>query len=225
MIEYFSQPRRDVSGTALQYTLLTMNGKNVLLIFVKNPEPGKVKTRLAGTIGDKNAYKIYLKLLEHTMREASQTGVDKQVWYSSFTDEDDFFDNIQFSKYKQEGANLGKRMKHAFKQAFESGYKQVVIIGSDCPGITKEIIEDAFAKLRTHDLIIGPSKDGGYYLLGMRKLYSGLFSDVSWSTHLVLEQTLNKAKALELAIFELPVLNDIDTEEDLKKSRFDWLKT
>jgi rSAM/selenodomain-associated transferase 1 len=194
---------------------------NLLLIFIKNPEPGKVKTRLAATIGNNKAYQIYLKLLKHTIRAAQDVDADKQVWYSALIDSDDFISEPEFEKKLQRGKNLGARMLHAFKNGFNEDYDNIVIIGSDCPDVNPVLLEQAFIELRKHDLVIGPSADGGYYLLGMNTLREELFSDIDWSTERVLEQTLEKAKSLSLSVTRLPELNDIDTIEDLVKAGWD----
>jgi rSAM/selenodomain-associated transferase 1 len=194
---------------------------NLLLIFIKNPEPGKVKTRLAATVGPQKAYQIYLKLLSLTIDAASQADADRQVWYSSYIDSEDFISESTFVKKAQSGEDLGARMLYAFESGFNEGYKNIVIIGSDCPGVNPALLEQAFSELREHDLVIGPSADGGYYLLGMKNLYKTLFGEIDWSTERVLEQTLEKANSLSLSVTCLPELNDIDTVEDLEKAGWD----
>jgi len=194
--------------------------KNLLLIFIKNPKPGKVKTRLAETVGKDKAYQIYLDLLNYTISEAMKVDSARQVWYSSYIDRDDKIDEDSFQKSVQSGKDLGEKMMNAFAQGFKDGYGKIVIIGSDCPEIAASIIEDAFEKLDEFDVVLGPSEDGGYYLLGMRQLIPELFSNIDWSTERVLQQTMVAIQQKKLTWHQLPVLNDIDTEEDLKKSRF-----
>jgi len=194
--------------------------ENLLLIFIKNPEPGKVKTRLAATVGPEKAYQIYLKLLSLTIDTAMEVDADRQVWYSSYIDSEDSISETDFKKRKQVGKNLGARMLHAFKSGFKEGYDNIVIIGSDCPDVNPVLFEQAFNELSEYDLVIGPSADGGYYLLGMNKLQPELFRDIDWSTERVLKQTLEKAKSISLSVASLPELNDIDTIEDLEKA--DW---
>jgi rSAM/selenodomain-associated transferase 1 len=192
--------------------------KKVLLIFIKNPELGKVKTRLAKSVGNSEALQIYKKLLVRTLSVAKKTDVLKQVWYSSFVDYEDEISMNTFEKYLQTGSDLGERMSSAFQQAFKNGADRVVIIGSDCPDLNEKILENAFEQLENKDLVIGPSEDGGYYLLGMDQFYETLFRDVEWSTESVLESTIQKAVQMGLKIAKLPMLNDIDTIEDLKRS-------
>jgi len=193
--------------------------KKVLLIFIKNPELGKVKTRLAKSIGDSEALHVYKKLLNSTVSVAEKTDAHRQIWYSSYIDNEDGIKPELFGKYLQMGSDLGERMKGAFRQAFDDGADRVVIIGSDCPDLSEAIVENAFERLDKNDLVIGPSEDGGYYLLGMNQYYESLFRDIEWSTESVLESTIQKAKMNNLNIFQLPVLNDIDNIEDLKRSR------
>lgn len=193
-----------------------MSNPRILIIFVKNQVKGKVKTRLAETVGNEQALRIYKKLTDYTYSVADAVDADRQVWYSDFIAKYDVWDESEsvFAKKLQKGSGLGERMKGSFHQAFNEGYKRVVIIGSDCAGITEKIVSRAFNRLADHDLVIGPSKDGGYYLLGMNKLYRQLFDDIPWSTAGVFPQTLKTAKELNLAIHFLPELNDVDTEED-----------
>lgn len=192
-----------------------MNHDNLLMIFAKNPEIGKVKTRLARTIGDEKALMIYLKLLEHTHAIADKVFSDKAVFYSSRVQEFDILDYYKFPKFLQKGDSLGERMDRAFGQAFSQHYDKVVIIGSDCYELSAEIIEDAFTALDSHNVVLGPAHDGGYYLLGMDRHYSHLFKDKKWSTPDVLLDTILDLKKLKLSYQLLPTLTDVDEEKDL----------
>jgi rSAM/selenodomain-associated transferase 1 len=193
--------------------------RQLLLIFIKNPEEGKVKTRLAQSIGDEKALKVYKELLRITKSVTDRLNCDHQVWYSKFIIEDDLWNDVSYEKRLQKGNNLGQRMKNAFSRAFEEDYKKVIIIGSDCPDITKEIIQQAWGELDKNELVIGPSKDGGYYLLGMTSFQPKLFNNKSWSTSSVLNETLKQADGLGLSYRLLPELNDIDTKEDLDAAK------
>ncbi len=192
--------------------------EKVLMIFVKNPEKGRVKTRLAESVGNAKALEIYRHLLKVTKSIAGGFPYDRQVWYSNFIEDDDIWEQEKFYKRLQSGEDLGDRMKTAFQRAFAEGYDRVVIIGSDCAALTEAIIGKAFKMLEETELVIGPSKDGGYYLLGMSNFYPGLFDDKAWSTSEVLKQTLDQAKSMDLSFELLPELNDIDTIEDLEAS-------
>jgi uncharacterized protein len=188
---------------------------NALIIFIKNPVAGKVKTRLAATIGDADALKIYLELIAFTLKEATKT---KAVTYLYFSDEID--NSIDAScqalqKDIQKGDGLGERLKNAFAEVIAGNYKNVVVIGTDCPGISAEIIESSFNNLSDNEVVIGPAADGGYYLLGMRNFHPALFDDINWGTASVLEATINHCKKNKLSYKLLMELNDIDEEKDL----------
>lgn len=189
--------------------------ENLLMIFIKNPILGKVKTRLANTMGGEKALKVYLKLLEHTHKIANQVQVDKVVFYSDYIDENDIWKKSQFQKLLQKGDNLGDKMSNAFVETFSMGYKRVVIIGSDCFEINEDIISDAFKILEETEIVLGPAKDGGYYLLGMKKHYTQIFENKTWSTESVLKDTLLDISNLKLTFKLLPTLSDIDEEKDL----------
>ncbi len=189
--------------------------KNALIIFIKTPVAGKVKTRLAATIGDADALKIYLELIAFTLKEATDT---KAVTYLYFSDEIDNSIDVNCQALKkniQKGDGLGERLKNAFADVFAGNYKSVVVIGTDCPGITTEIIESSYSNLSVNEVVIGPAADGGYYLLGMKNFHPALFDDINWSTDSVLEATINRCKKNKLSYKLLMELNDIDEEKDL----------
>lgn len=186
--------------------------KNLILVFVRNPELGKVKTRLAKTLGDNAALKAYIILLEHTESVLQAISCDKVVYYSEKIQQNDLWSKAFYQKKLQKGPDLGTRMKHAFEMAFKDSYKKVVIVGSDLYDLNPTHIEDAFEALEKHDLVIGPSLDGGYYLLGMKKLHSAVFENKLWGADTVLEATLNDLKQQNVKLLE--TLNDIDTFED-----------
>ncbi|HEX6983348.1 MAG TPA: TIGR04282 family arsenosugar biosynthesis glycosyltransferase [Balneolaceae bacterium] len=193
--------------------------QQLLIVFIKNPIKGRVKTRLAESIGDERALQVYRELLEVTKSVSDQLNCHRQVWYSHFIDDDDLWTDDGYEKRLQEGGDLGERMKNSFRKAFDEGASKVVIIGSDCPGLTSEVIKQAYDALDNDDLVIGPSKDGGYYLLGMNTFHPELFDDKPWSSSQVLNQTIKQAKKQELSFKLLTELNDIDTKEDLDKFR------
>jgi rSAM/selenodomain-associated transferase 1 len=190
--------------------------KQALLIFARNPEAGKVKTRLAATLGNEMALAIYKKLLKRTIAVTQNLPVDKIVYFSNGIEGDDFWDSKHYYKQVQQGNDLGKKMKNAFASTFDNGYDRLVIIGTDCPGLEPAIIMGAFVHLNVYDVVIGPAEDGGYYLLGMKRLYPQLFENISWSTSTVFNDTLKKCDCLGLKYHLLPVLNDVDEEADLK---------
>jgi uncharacterized protein len=187
--------------------------KNALIIFVRNPVLGKVKTRLAATIGNEKALQVYIHLLQHTKSITQNLLATKFVFYADEINTNDIWND--YEKKLQSGNDLGKRMENAFTQLFSEGYKSVCIIGSDCYELTTEIIEEAFEKLNSIDVVIGAAKDGGYYLLGMNNSTKKLFSNVEWSTAKVFSQTMQLINEQKLSRFTLPLLNDVDEEKDI----------
>ena len=190
--------------------------KNVLIIFTRNPELGKVKTRLAKTIGDQAALNIYKYLLNHTELTVKDLVCDKAIYYSENVNDHDVWDNSTYQKFAQNGNDLGERMLNAFKVAFDDNYEKVIIIGSDLIDLQAKHFLEAFQKLDTHDFVIGPAHDGGYYLLGMRKLHKHLFREKKWGTSSVLRDTLHDLQNLN--VFLLEELNDIDIYDDIKNN-------
>ena len=188
--------------------------KDLLLIFTRNPELGKVKTRLAASIGDQAALDIYKFLLSHTAKITAPLHVDKQVHYSVKVREGDLWDASVYDKKQQEGADLGQRMAFAFQQGFEAGYQRIIIIGSDMYDLSTLDLQQAFDQLKDRDYVIGPAEDGGYYLLGLKAVYPAIFQKKEWGTSTVLQDTLDDLK--ELDGFLLPQRNDVDLYEDIK---------
>lgn len=188
--------------------------KNLILIFTRNPELGKVKTRLAKTVGKESALKIYQYLLNHTEQTIKNSEADKAVYYSVKVRNNDIWDNSIYQKYLQQGDDLGVRMLNAFENAFQKNYKKVIIVGSDLFDLQAKHIEEAFHKLEKNDLVIGPAKDGGYYLLGMKTLHSQVFKNKNWGTDTVRKNTLQDLQ--NESVFLLEELNDIDTYDDMK---------
>ena len=188
--------------------------KNLLLVFTRNPELGKVKTRLAKTVGNATALKIYIFLLKRTRDIAVKVAADKAVYYSVKIRENDIWDASIFQKHQQVGEDLGIRMLHAFKNGFKAGYEKVIIIGSDLYDLTSETIENAIIALENNEVVIGPAEDGGYYLLGMNSLEEKIFKNKDWGTETVRKDTLEDLK--DKKVFLLGELNDVDVFKDIE---------
>lgn len=188
--------------------------KPLLIIFYRNPKTGKVKTRLAAAVGNERALDVYHKLTLHTKEVTEGLACDKIVFYTDSIDLMDAWSNATYLKALQEGENLGERMKNAFAAGFETGYNSICIVGTDCYELTEGIIEQAFQELESADAVIGPARDGGYYLLGMKKPLN-LFENKQWSTETVLQHTIRDFEAMGLRYVKLQELNDVDTEDDL----------
>ncbi len=191
-----------------------MNSKNLLIIFTKNPKLGKCKTRLAKSIGDTAALEVYKKLLQHTAKVTQDLSADKVVFYNIEPIDQDDFSSTYFSKKTQRGNDLGEKMSNAFQEGFQNNYEKVVIIGSDLYDLQTGDIDEAFLQLTHNDYVIGPAKDGGYYLLGMKKFTPEVFQEINWSTATVLKETLHILKNKKVAL--LTQKNDIDTIDDIK---------
>lgn len=191
---------------------------NALILFFKYPERGKVKTRLAAALGDDITYNLYICFLTDILKIVGN--VDAEIILSSstqFNSESELFQNTNFLSIPQNGVDLGRKMYNAFDETFRMGIEKCLLIGSDIPEITEYIISEAFLKLEEYPLTLGPSSDGGYYLIGLKpdSLYESIFEDVPWSTPGVLGTTIDKANLNNLPVHLLPELNDIDEIDDL----------
>ena len=191
---------------------------NALIIFTRNPQLGKVKTRLAKTIGNEKALEVYNDLLFHTMTETQNLDCDKFVFYDENIETNDLWSGILYEKRIQFGADLGAKMQNAFQTLFDLGYQNCIIIGSDLFDLEANHISEAFNKLESNDVIIGPAEDGGYYLLGLKKVIPSIFKNKDWGTSTVLTDTLKDLENYKIEFLE--TLNDIDTFEDLEKSSY-----
>jgi len=188
---------------------------SLIMVFVRNPELGRVKTRLAKTIGDQAALEIYEILSKHTAEIISEIDSDKLIFYSEKIQDNDIWTVINCKKQIQTKGDLGEKMLDAFQYGFSLGYKKIIIIGSDLYSLRPKHIESAFEQLENYDVVIGPALDGGYYLLGLNSVIPEIFKQKQWSTSSILKDTLSDLKKFNVNLLE--PLNDIDTYEDLKK--------
>ncbi|KJR41474.1 hypothetical protein MCHI_002624 [Candidatus Magnetoovum chiemensis] len=193
--------------------------ENAIIVFAKAPtDPINVKSRLKPALSDKKRLRLYTYLLDKTLQTAKNTTVaDTFIAYTP-AKERAFLAHYSVPLFAQEGEDLGERMANAFKHVLDLGYVKAVIIGVDIPDLSSEILTDAFVlKLKSSDLVLGPSADGGYYLIGLKKLYQCLFEDIEWSSPSVFNSTIKKALSLNLKISQTKQLYDIDRPEDLRK--------
>jgi rSAM/selenodomain-associated transferase 1 len=190
-----------------------------LIVFLKHPEPGAVKTRLVPTLGAEVAAAVYRALAEEVLRAT----VPRRGEYETLV----FFDPPGAGEairawlpglrlFAQSAGDLGSRMTAAFARAFERGARRVAIIGTDTPTVTRETVAGALAALDEAELVVGPAEDGGYYLLALGEPHPELFQNVAWSTPAVLEETLARAATAGLRVRELDRCRDVDTLEDLR---------
>lgn len=185
--------------------------KDTLIIFQKNLQLGKAKTRIAASVGNEMALDIYKSLISFTQAVVNPLEVQKIIFYS------DYLPNErpdQFESAVQVGQDLGDKMANAFDLIFKSGSSKCVLIGSDCGQLTTEILGSAFEALEEVDVTLGPARDGGYYLIGMKQLNRKIFEDITWSTNEVAAQTILRIKNSGLSYRLLPELSDVDTFED-----------
>lgn len=199
-------------------SLAVTHGTKAIIVFVKPAIAGNVKTRLAATIGNEQALKVYLFLLAHTRELVRSAGYDLYIFYDGPPGENEDWGNGVVIAKVQQGGDLGAKMHHAFETVFADGYHQVMIIGSDCYELNTDIIRQSFEALATHDVVIGPAKDGGYYLLGQKGNNAALFRNKQWSTSTVFEDTVNDIRLSGNTLALMPVLSDVDEEKDIKFS-------
>lgn len=192
-----------------------------LIIFTRYPETGKAKTRLIPALGAEGAAALHRRMADHTLVQVQAlqfqhplcvevrfAGGDRdlmQRWLGT---------DLMYTM--QGEGDLGDRMGRSFQSAFNSGVHRAITIGTDCPDLSAPLLDQAFRELQHHDLVLGPASDGGYYLIGMRRLIPQLFISIEWSTATVLERTLAIAAELNLSVALLPVLSDVDYPADLE---------
>lgn len=197
-----------------------MEGKNLLIIFTRNPKLGKVKTRLAKSVGNETALEVYQFLLNRTKEVTQDLNYDKIVYYSEEIEQGDIWNETIYQKNVQNGSDLGTKMKNAFQHGFDNGYGTIVLIGSDLPNISKEIIASGFKHLQNNDVVFGPAIDGGYYLIGLSKMNTSIFENKPWSQDSLLDVTLQELSEQKSSVSLLTPFNDIDTFDDLIESDF-----
>jgi len=184
--------------------------RRAIIVFLRVPELGKVKTRLAATLGDDRALAIYQQLTAMTMDVIQESTADILLFYYPEVPPE-----VPYAghAYQQMGSDLGEKIAHAFSQAFLA-HDHVLIVGTDCPYLTPKEIDQAFLALERSEVVIGPAIDGGYYLLGLSSPTPSLFMNIDWSTDQVLSQTVAKARSMGFSFELLNELSDIDNEED-----------
>jgi hypothetical protein len=185
--------------------------KKGLIVFLRKPVLGQVKTRLAKDLGEEKTLKVYEALVLHTLEISKNQDFDVIPYYFPEIPSSHAFQD--FECYVQSGKDLGEAMHNAFDEMFSKGYEQLVIIGSDCFQLSSSHLKKSFDSLQNSEYVIGPAKDGGYYLLGMKALNQDLFKGIEWSTSNVFQHSIQKLK--EHSVHVLQELNDIDDINDL----------
>ena len=200
--------------------MMTESDNSCVLLFVKYPEEGRVKTRLSNELDAAIAVELYRNFVMDLLSMLDETGIPFQIVYSPESSQGKFVEWLG-SKYfymPQQGDDLGRRMKNALTRTFERGSGRAVVIGSDSPNLPVELIHEAFSSLETHDAVIGPSADGGYYLIGFNSntLLPEAFEGIQWSTNAVFRTTIARLEGARLNIHKLPEWRDVDTFDDLR---------
>jgi len=191
--------------------------KNCLIVFAKEPLKGRVKTRLGEHYTEEECVDLYKSFLHFTIELTHKITCDKKILAYDSEGEPDFLRQIAagFEFYEQKGAKLGEKMYNAIEYAYRSGASNVIIIGSDSPTLPSDFVDKAFAALDLYDVVIGPCRDGGYYLIGMKEPCPGIFEGIKWSTETVLRDTLLNVKRLDKKYMILEEWYDIDKPEDV----------
>ncbi len=190
-------------------------------MFAKWPAPGRVKTRLSPALPPALACDLYRALLHDTLSAAAGADAGERFvyWAGAPADRDAVALPAGFAAREQRGADLGSRLGSAFDELLAGPGDRAAIVGADCPALGAPELRAAFAALAAHDLVLGPTRDGGYYLVGLARRAPAIFEGIEWSTARVLGQTLERARASALRVHLLPQLDDLDTPEDLVR----WL--
>lgn len=198
--------------------------KPAILLMLKAPELGKVKTRLAATIGNETAVRVYCELVSKQLNELNKLSFthqfSKQIHYAPAEGEfamREWLGDL-YEYFPQCNGNLGDRMIHASSIAAEAGHSKVLFLGGDCPYVTTKIIEEATYQLHQHDVVIGPAPDGGYYLIALSSSEVCLFEEMPWSTESLFRLTMEKATQLGLSVHLLPEQEDIDDYDSLQRA-------
>lgn len=197
-----------------------MNNRRALIVFAREPVLGKVKTRLARDLGEVPTLKLYEAFVKDILKIAGRVNADRFLYYHGRPGFVPFLARAAgrvFTLRRQTGGDLGVRMERAFAFAFRQGYKSCILIGSDCLTLAPEMIERAFGFLKKNDCILGPSRDGGYYLIGLKEPEKQIFTGMPWSTNEILGLTERRLAAVGKTCRKLLQLEDIDSSENLSR--------
>lgn len=198
-----------------------------MIVFAKEPEKGRVKTRLREHLSEEQCFKLYKAFLRDTLESVKTLEhIDKVLAYDFTTNEPGYLKKIgrPFTFYKQRGKNLGEKMHNAFKFARKTNSEKAIIIGSDSPNLPVNYVKEAFRRLDNNDIVLGPSRDGGYYLVGLKNPCLTIFRGVKWSSETVLKDTIKNAGRLNKKIAILRKWYDIDDSAGLARLKRDLKK-
>jgi uncharacterized protein len=194
--------------------------QRTILLFVKNPEPGRVKTRLAAGVGNRFAAEIYRAFVEDVLAACLEAGVPVTVMVSprEAVEEVRLWLGSAHRYEAQAGDDLGERMSDAFRRVFDAGFGEAILVGSDIPDLRPEVLAEGFGALSVNHAVIAPAKDGGYYAVGFRSdgFQPAVFQGVEWSTDSVFTRTCNLMEQSRIQYHVLPMGEDVDTYQDLQ---------
>ena len=195
-----------------------MSKDNALLIFVKAPKPGQVKTRLQTDLSTDEALLLYKAMVEDLVarfRNVVFCDIKILYWPVNTKEQVQKWLGYELAYFPQTGTDLGWRMHNSFVWAFAQNFRRVVIVGSDIPTLERSTVTSAFEHMEQYDVVIGPSDDGGYYLIGLNEPHPELFTNIVWSTNTVLADTLEKIRTEKLSVHQLATKTDVDTFHDV----------
>jgi rSAM/selenodomain-associated transferase 1 len=196
-----------------------MPDKSIVLLFIKAPFKGRVKSRLAAAVGEEAALELYKNFILDIVDALSTSGYPFRIcFYPPDAEEAITTWLVGHPAAPQDGNDLGERMELAFKKLFSEGFTSAILIGSDIPDLTPAVFHEAFESLNENDAVIGPAADGGYYLIGFnqRSFLPRIFRGIPWSTETVFRETMGILKESSLRVHLVPQWKDVDTLEDLK---------
>ncbi len=199
-----------------------MKNKYALIIIAKYPDKDNVMTRLKGSLPDEKRLELYISLLKNTIHKLKEiSGVDTFIAYAP-SKAHEYFSGFGLKLIPLPEGDLGKRMYHAFSKIFSEGYQKAALVGVDIPELTSSIVLKAFELLIDNDIVFGPAKDGGYYLVGMKTLIKVLFEGVPWSSNQTLKKSMERAQQGGYSVALTEALSDMDTIEDVKRAGFSF---
>ena len=197
------------------------NSSSGLIIFVKAPQPGKVKTRLGRSIGMDKSCEVYRQFGRDWIARLNQLGLPLLIFYAPQEERPSIQSWLGDSHhyYPQQGGDLGDRMTHAFSQGFELGFEHLMIFGSDSPDIPLDVIQQGIQKIQGDNIVVGPSNDGGYYSIGFsqKQWFPEIFENIEWSSESVYQSTIDILSQHHKSVMPLQVWFDVDTLDDLKE--------
>ena len=206
----------------LQNSLCRENSSelSIILLFVRAPAKGKIKSRLGSAIGEDAALEVYKKFILDIIDTIVKSGYPLRIFFHP-RDAGEALANWlgpRFHYMPQAGDDLGENMERAFRKVFTEGFTRAVLLGSDIPDLTPAVLREALESLRTNDVVMGPAADGGYYLIGCKRgsFLPHIFHGIVWRTNMVFRETMSILHEASLRVHVLPEWQDVDTRDDLK---------